>query len=272
MADSAPSNRNGPALFKSIIAGSAAGGLGYFSTVPLDFIKQRLQATHYGDKRQALATSWQTVLRQNPVKTMFSGTLVGCAAIVPQMTIKFAANDYLQRNTQNSAFTNGFLAGYVDGTFLGPILSLQSLKQMRTEMTYREAFSHLLKSSIPALTVPMALRNATYTGLMFGGHGALRPIDRKKQSFLNTVGICSALNLPATIACSPFDVVRAKQIQRMLQEKESVSAVAIARDIYRRNGFRGFYQGYGSLYLNFALRFPLTFGLYQFFSRRMEER
>ena len=34
------------------------------------------------------------------------------------------------------------------------------------------------------------------------------------------------------------------------------------QSIYRRDGIKGFYRGFGSFYLNFALRFPLTFAIY----------
>lgn len=232
-----------------IVAGSVAGGVGYVGTMPLDYVKQRLQT----DRNISLQS-----IRKNGFKSLFRGGLVGCTSIVPQMTLKFTVNDYLRRKTSNSAFANGFLAGYVDGSFLGPLLSLQSLKQMRNDYTYRDALKSVWAAKPVNLTLPLALRNGVYTSVMFGGHNKANV----EPSFVNNLLLGSALNIPATIAASPFDVLRAKQIQRML-EQQSTGTLAIAGALYRERGVRAFYQGFGSLYINFALRFPFTFALYR---------
>ena len=156
--------------------------------------------------------------------------------------------------------------GYVDGSFLGPVLSLQSLRQMRVDFSYADAMRQLRHQSVAWLTVPMALRNATFTSALFGGHAFVT--DGHRQSFLGNLAIASVINVPATMLCSPFDVVRAKQINRLLA-KENTNAFVIAADIYRTSGARGFYQGYLSLYINFALRFPLTFALYNVLMERV---
>lgn len=235
--------------WKPIVAGSIAGGVGYVGTMPLDYVKQRLQT----DGNISLQT-----VRQNGIKSLFRGGLAGCSSIVPQMTLKFTVNDYLRRKTSNSAFTNGFLAGYVDGSFLGPLLSLQSMKQMRNDYTYRDAMKHARGTRLASLTLPLAMRNGVYTSVMFGGHSKANA----ESTFFNNFLVGSALNIPATIFASPFDVMRAKQIQRIL-EQQPIGMFSIARALYKERGVSAFYQGFGSLYVNFALRFPFTFALYR---------
>lgn len=251
-----------------IIAGSIAGGSGYIGTLPLDFIKQRLQTTK--DLKASQKLIIQSV-KDKGLKILFKGGAIGSASIMPQMAIKFSTNDYLSRKTKYNYFQNGFIAGYLDGSFLGPVLAVQSILQMEvlsnkklgasntTNMNYSEALNVLKKVPMFGLTFPMAMRNATYTSVIFGGQRTLE--HKYEQTFVNNFLISSALNIPGVIACSPFDVIRAKQIQHILEKKPN-NPLLVAKDIYVTNGLRGFYQGFGSLYINFAIRFPVTFSIY----------
>ncbi len=179
------------------------------------------------------------------------------------MTIKFTVNDYLRRTTQSSAFVAGFVSGFVDGSFLGPLFALQSMKQMRNDVSYGDALKRLLRSNPLRLALPMAMRNGVFTCIMFGGHHAANAKSESAATFGRNLLVGSVLNVPATIAASPFDVMRAKQIQFLLEGKPT-GAFLIARTLYSQGGVRAFYQGYGSLYVNFALRFPFTFALFRF--------
>lgn len=231
----------------TILTASVAGAIGYVVTLPLDYIKQHLQcSTDKGRIYQDIKS----------IKPLFKGGMIGCYSIIPQMAIKFTVNEALPFKNN---YLNGFIAGYVDGSFLGPILSLQSIGQMRGNYGYREARSVLRAVPILPLTFPLALRNATYTGIMFGG--------TKTLGWESTLLSASVLNVPAVIVCSPFDVIRANQIQNMVSGKTN-HPVVIAQGIYKREGIKGFYRGVGSLYINFALRFPLTFTIFNYLNRK----
>jgi Mitochondrial carrier protein len=229
----------------TILTASVAGAIGYIVTLPLDYIKQHLQCST--DK-----TLLYREIKTNGIKPLFKGGLIGCYSIVPQMAIKFTVNETLPFK---NAYLNGFLAGYVDGSFLGPILSLQSMQQMRTNYGYKEAITILRKVPILSLTFPLAFRNATYTSIMFGG--------AKTLDWESTLLSATVLNIPAVLVCSPFDVIRANQIRNMVLGKAN-HPVAIAQGIYKKEGIKGFYRGVGSLYINFALRFPLTFTIFNY--------
>jgi len=237
----------------TILFGSFSGAVGYVGTLPLDYIKQHLQSS--SDK----ATLYRNI-KTNGAKVLFKGGLLGCYSIIPQMTIKFTVNELLTRKmTGNSYYLNGFIAGYLDGSFLGPILSLQSIQQMRNNYGYKEAVKILRSVPILSMTFPLALRNATYTSIMFGGN--------KTLGWDSTFLSASLLNIPAVVACSPFDVIRANQIRNMVEGKTNRPLV-IAREIYRNGGgMGGFYKGFVSLYINFALRFPLTFAIFNWLNK-----
>jgi hypothetical protein len=252
-----------------ILAGSIAGASGYMGTLPLDFIKQRLQtAKDIKESKMLIVKS----VRENGIRTLFKGGLLGSMSIVPQMALKFSVNDYLSK-TNNSlnkynGYKNGFIAGYIDGSFLGPVLASQSILQMDLKglgnnrpPTYSDAYKVLRRVPILPFTFPLAMRNASYTSVIFGSQELLLKHGRKEPTFFDNFVSSSIFNIPGVIACSPFDVIRAKQIQYVI-EKKTNNPLIIANDIYRTNGFRGFYQGFSSLYLNFAIRFPVTFSIY----------
>jgi hypothetical protein len=241
-------------LEKPIIIGSLAGAIGYVGTLPLDLIKQHLQSNR--DTKQVYKNIYGNV-QSHGYKYLFKGGMLGCYSIVPQMAIKFTINDFLIRNTNNSSYFNGFISGYLDGTFLGPVLSMIALQQMKKSIGYQESFKLLISGPIFPLTIPLAMRNAIYTSVLFGGHKSFN----QESNFLNNFTVSSILNVPGVLLCSPFDVIRAHQINNMLNKK-SLSPLYIANNIYIKNGFKGFYQGLGSLYINFALRFPITFSIF----------
>ena len=106
--------------------------------------------------------------------------------------------------------------------------------------------------------VPMALRNGIYTSIVLGGYFTVKP---KETTFLQNFAIASALNIPGTVLCSPFDVIRAKYTNQLLQWNNDGGLLKLTKSIYDKEGLKGFYRGYSSLFVNFALRFPITFAL-----------
>ena len=240
------SNFKGNKLYKSTILGSLSGGLGYICTLPLDAIKQNIQV---GKK-----------FSPTFFRNYFKGGILGVTSIVPQMGIKFTANSYLEKNHTFNPVLNGFIAGLCDGAFLGPVLSAQSLQQIDNSLTYKQSFALLQKQSLLQLSIPMAMRNALYTSVLLGGY---RLIPDKKNTFLQDLGYASLLNIPGTILCSPADVVRAKQNEFLLNNK-NINVGYVCKEIYSQSGFGGFFRGYGMLYINFAIRFPFTVAVFNY--------
>ena len=151
---------------------------------------------------------------------------------------------------------SAFCAGLVDGAFLGPILAMQSFKQMNHQMKLKTEWD-IVRGNYGRLMVPMALRNGVYTSIVLGGYFTVKP---KETTFLQNFAIASALNIPGTALCSPFDVIRAKYTNQLLQNNNG-GLLKLVGSIYNTERLKGFYRGYSSLFVNFALRFPITFAL-----------
>ena len=230
---------------KAILSGSFAGAFGYTLTLPLDYIKQHMQNN----------MSFTTILKNTSLRNYVSGGLIGIFTITPQMAIK-----YLVFQQFNMVFDNkmasAFCAGVVDGAFLGPILAMQSFKQMNHQMKIKTEWG-IVRINYGGLMVPMALRNGVYTSIVLGGYFTVKPKD---TTFLQNFVIASVLNIPGTAICSPFDVIRAKYTNQLLQNNND-GLLRLSRSIYEKEGVKGFYRGYSSLFVNFALRFPITFAL-----------
>jgi len=237
-------------ILKSTIIGSISGGSGYLLTLPIDTIKQNIQS---GNK-----ISFNNI-------NYFRGGILGLTTIIPQMAIKFSANSYLEHNFKFNPLINGFIAGFFDGAFLGPLLASQSLMQMDNKLNYKKSFN-LLKNnnSIIQLAIPMAIRNGIYTSCLIGGY---RLIEKKNNTFLQDIYYGTLLNIPGTLLCSPADVVRAKQTSLILKNIKS-NLFQITKNIYKEDGIAGFFKGYKVLYINFAIRFPLTLAIFNYLFRK----
>lgn len=230
---------------KAILSGSFAGAFGYTLTLPLDYIKQHMQNN----------VSFASIFRNTSLRNYMSGGLIGISTITPQMAIKYLAFQQFNQIFDNK-IGSAFCAGLVDGAFLGPILAMQSFKQMNHEMKIKREWE-IVRQNYGRLMVPMALRNGTYTSIVLGGYFTVKP---KETKFLENFAIASVLNIPGTALCSPFDVIRAKYTSQLLQNNND-GLLKLTRCIYENEGMKGFYRGYSSLFVNFALRFPITFAL-----------
>lgn len=236
-------------IYKSTLNGSISGGIGYILTLPLDAIKQNLQIGN--------------MISYKNLMNYYKGGLLGLSTIVPQMAIKFSTNAYLESNYKFNPLINGFISGMMDGAFLGPILAIQSLQQINTNLKYKESILYLKNKSLFQLAIPMALRNGMYTSILLGGY---RLIPDKKNTITQDLIYSSMLNIPATILCSPADVIRATQ-NKFLLNNININVYDVTKYVYNNNGFRGFFKGYMMLYLNFAIRFPLTLTIFNYMNR-----
>jgi len=242
---------------KALISGASAGAIGFTTTLPIDYVKQHLQTN------KTMSQIYKDV-QSNGTKILFRGGLIGLSSIAPQMAIKyFAFHNFnsLMDDALHLKPVAAFGAGLVDGAFLGPILAMQAFRQMNLKNDKID-YATLMRKNFGPLMVPMALRNATYTSGILGGYFIVKNITHgnEKPNFLENFLIGSALNIPATLICSPFDVIRAKHTHQILHNSNN-SLREVVKNIWKNDGIKGFYKAYPSLYLNFAIRFPLTLAL-----------
>ena len=177
------------------------------------------------------------------------------------MAIKYYSLKYYQDLTGNIMISSA-LAGFTDGMFLGPPLAIQAVMQTKPSLTKVQASNLIIGKNMFNYCLPMALRNSMYTMSFIGMSTVFKNNFYPEKNFTFKENFLTALgmNTIGVALCSPFDVIRAQQTKNIIDGK-TTSILNIGKDIVKRNGIKGLYQGYKSLLLNFGLRFPLTFAL-----------
>lgn len=237
-----------------ILIGSAAGIASFTLTLPTDFVKQWMQSKHS-------VKDVKNIIRKEGPQVLWRGARIGNAIIAPQMAIKFGVFNRMQDNGVH-AIPSAFAAGFVDGAFLGPVIAMQSHQQMNTHITLSQSWKHIRTNYNPiTFSWPMAFRNSVYTGLVFGPLKQVEQTLFDKHTPFTTWATAFLLNIPATIACSPFDVWRASQIDQLAAGKPiQMSSLFSLRP----------FQGFPSLFIAFSLRFPLTVAINDLFKSSVE--
>ena len=248
-------------FFKGLGVGSVAGVGAFTATLPLDFVKQYIQSGH-GYREIA------RIVQREGVGKLWRGMAVGGGVVAPQMAIKFGVYNGL-----GGGVGAGFVAGCVDGAFLGVPLGIQAVQQMDTRVSMRQGFKKVIREGSVRFMTPLALRNGFYTTFMLGG---IYPVRRSLfgngvqsedggigEYLFQTFIASSLLNVGGCVTSSPWDVIRARQIDNLVNGAERAKGGGtkvrdVVRQIIHEEGVRGFYRGFGNYLVTFGLRFPLT--------------
>lgn len=258
---------------QGLVIGSLAGTAGFCSTLPLDFVKQYIQSGHnYKDI--------VGVVSKGGYKKLFRGVGIGSAVVAPQMAIKFGVCGAL-----GGSVSAGFVAGFVDGGVLGIPLAVQAVQQMNTHVGVIGGFKKVLGNGFTRYMGPLAMRNACYTTFMLGSVYPVRKVifdndnerDIGLSKYLFQIFMTSSLlNIGGCLVSSPWDVIRAHQIDNLVgREMTVVDGVRrtkmkeVIHDIINKEGYKGFYRGFGNYLVTFGMRFPLTVVIGEFLKNVM---
>lgn len=243
---------------KTISFGGVAGATGFISTLPLDYVKQHLQAGKN-------FTYIKNNVSSEGLQVLFRGGSIGLKVIVPQMALKYYSFHLLDKKLNNPVLSS-FGAGLVDGFFLGPPLMVQAIMQTNKKISYEQAKGTVLSKNMFKYCFPMAMRNAFYTSSLLGLGSIFKKHNGIEPSPLNDFIISMSLNPLGVLLCSPWDVIRAKQAYNIAHNKSS-NIIPIVKNIIKNDGYLGFYRGGAGLFINFAMRFPLTFAINSYLIR-----
>lgn len=249
-------------FFQGLGVGSVAGISAFGATLPMDFIKQYVQSGH--NWKEAV-----NVVRRDGMGVMWRGLGVGGGAIAPQMAIKFGIYNGLHKVGWvkdigiTGDFGAGFVAGFVDGTFLGIPSTIQAAQQMNTKVGVGGSLDMIKSVGSGRFMIPLAMRNGSYTMFMLGGlyptrRYLFKDSDSLSSYMFHTFVASSLLNVGGCLLSSPWDVIRADQADNLIEKKGSTTVRGVYKEIMMRDGLRGFYRGFGVYLITFGIRFPLT--------------
>jgi len=291
-----------------ITAGGIAGGCEALVCQPLDTIKVRMQLSKSGlapgtKARGFIATGAYIVRRETPL-ALYKGLGAVLSGIVPKMAIRFASFEAYKgwladQETGKTAVGNIFIAGLGAGVteavaVVTPMEVVKIRLQAQTHSLsdplevprYRNAghavYTIIREEGVMALYRGVsltALRQATNQGANFTAYQEIKKLAHKLQPELTelpsyqhmVIGLISGAMGPFSNA--PIDTIKTRLQKSTATASQSAlqRIVAIASDMWRREGFRSFYKGITPRVLRVAPGQAIVFAVYERVSGVMEK-
>lgn len=283
-----------------ITAGGIAGACEALVCQPLDTIKVRMQLSRSGrvpgtKPRGVFATGAYIVRRETPL-ALYKGLGAVLSGIVPKMAIRFASFEAYKgwlanRSTGKTNVGGIFLAGLAAGTteavaVVTPMevvkIRLQaqqhSLADPLDMPRYRNAghavYTIVREEGIATLYRGVsltALRQATNQGANFTAYQELKKFAHRMQPDVAElpsyqvmmIGLISGAMGPFSNA--PIDTIKTR-LQKATAEPGTTAMqriVAIAKDMWKMEGFRSFYKGITPRVLRVAPGQAIVFAVYE---------
>lgn len=290
-----------------IIAGGLAGGMEALCCQPLDTIKVRMQLSKSGlapgtKPRGFLATGVYIARRETPL-ALYKGLGAVLSGIVPKMAIRFASFETYKslladKTTGKTSVGNIFICGLAAGTteavmVVTPMevvkIRLQaqqhSLADPLQAPQYRNAAHAVYKivreegfSALYRGVSLTALRQATNQGANFTAYQEIKKLAHKYQPDLvelpsyqhMVIGLISGAMGPFSNA--PIDTIKTRLQKSVAEPGQSAfeRISAIAREMWRQEGFRSFYKGITPRVLRVAPGQAIVFAVYERVSKVIE--
>ncbi|KAI0727083.1 mitochondrial carrier [Fomitopsis betulina] len=288
------------AFATQLTAGGLAGAMEALCCQPLDTIKVRMQLSRSGKApgtkaRGFIATGVLIVKRETPL-ALYKGLGAVLSGIVPKMAIRFASFEAYKgwladKETGKTNLGNIFLAGLGAGTteavfVVTPMevvkIRLQaqshSLADPLEQPVYRNAGHAVYKiireegfSALYRGVSLTALRQATNQGANFTTYQELKKFALQQQPDLQVlpsyqymiIGLISGAMGPFSNA--PIDTIKTRLQKATAAPGTSAfeRVAAIAREMWREEGFRSFYKGITPRVLRVAPGQAIVFAVYE---------
>ncbi|KAI0077184.1 mitochondrial carrier [Panus rudis PR-1116 ss-1] len=283
-----------------LIAGGTAGAMEALCCQPLDTIKVRMQLSKSGTApgtkpRGFIATGAMIVRRETPL-ALYKGLGAVLSGIVPKMAVRFASFEAYKGwladpQTGVTSVGNIFLAGLGAGTTEAVLVvtpmevvkirlqaQMHSLADPLEQPRYRNAghavYTIIREEGVGALyrgVTLTALRQATNQGANFTAYQELKKVAHRLQPDLPDlpsyqhmlIGLISGAMGPFSNA--PIDTIKTR-LQKATAEPGTSAfqrIAAIAREMWRQEGFRSFYKGITPRVLRVAPGQAIVFAVYE---------
>ncbi|KAI5983165.1 mitochondrial carrier domain-containing protein [Pisolithus marmoratus] len=283
-----------------IIAGGMAGAMETLCCQPLDTIKVRMQLSRSGrapgtKPRGFIATGAMIVRRETPL-ALYKGLGAVLSGIVPKIAIRFASFETYKswladKVTEQTSVGNIFIAGLAAGTteavaVVCPMevvkIRLQaqqhSLADPMETPRYRNAahavYTIVCEEGVATLYRGVgltALRQATNQGANFTTYQELKKLAYRYQPELlalpsyqyMVIGLISGAVGPFSNA--PVDTIKTR-LQKATYEPGTSAfqkVAAIAKEMWKQEGFRSFYKGITPRVLRVAPGQAIVFAVYE---------
>jgi len=304
---SPPADKKHVSFSTQLIAGGTAGAMEALCCQPLDTIKVRMQLSRSGrapgtKARGFIATGYMIAQRETPL-ALYKGLGAVLSGIVPKMSIRFAsfeaykawlANKETGETNVGGIFVAGLGAGVTEAVFVVTPMEVVKIRLQAQQHSladpleapqYRNAghavYAIVREEGFGALyrgVTLTALRQATNQGANFTAYQELKKFAHRLQPELTdlpsyqhmAIGLVSGAMGPFSNA--PIDTIKTR-LQKATAEPGTTAfqrIAAIARDMWRQEGFRSFYKGITPRVLRVAPGQAIVFAVYERVRKALE--
>eukprot|EP00941_MAST-03F_sp_MAST-3F-sp1_P002290 g2290.t1 len=260
-----------PPMFRFLLAGAGAGAITKTCVAPLERLKiifqvQSMQTSVSNPKYKGISHAVTTILKEDGVLAFWKGNGANVLRVIPVYALKFGFNDsfksLVRKPGQKLGFKELIISGSMAGLFQACIT--YPLELVRTRLTlgaglglqYRgiyHCFSDTLKrEGVTGLykgLSPTILSGAPYVGLQMTFYELLQrfALDKLHLESNTVVKLCcgASAGIAAQTITYAGDTVR----RRMQTDgaggtsKKYNGMIDCFRQVYRSEGFRGFFRG-----------------------------
>ncbi|MCJ1438628.1 hypothetical protein MMC27_008018 [Xylographa pallens] len=304
-----PGGKKPASAATNLIAGGTAGMIEALVCHPLDTIKVRMQLSRRarapGMKRRGFLTTGKEIIRKETPLALYKGLGAVMTGIVPKMAIRFTSYEWYKQLLADketgavsgrSTFFAGLSAGVTEAV---AVVTPMEVIKIRLQAQYHSMADPLdipkYRNAAHALYTVLreegfgaiyrgvaltALRQGTNQAVNFTAYSEFKSLLQQWQPAYHNkelpsyqtmmIGLVSGAMGPLSNA--PIDTIKTRLQRSPAKEGETaISRVrAIARDMFRQEGFHAFYKGITPRIMRVAPGQAVTFTVYEYIKEKLE--
>jgi solute carrier family 25 phosphate transporter 23/24/25/41 len=276
-------------LWKHLAAGAVAGAVSRTATAPLDRLKVFLQVQ--GTEFASISYCFKQLLQEGGWKSLWRGNGINVLKIAPETAIKFMAYEQAKRKIRGDreeelTIRERFLAGAFAGVFSQTVI--YPMEVLKTRLVLGRTGDHRgicdcaqkiiraegLKSFYRGY-LPNLLGIIPYAGIDLAVYETLKRAYLKShindenrklpknEAQIHVLLVCGAISSSCGQLLSyPLALVRTR-LQAATNSDNSVSMSILFRQIYDKEGLRGFYRGIVPNFMKVAPAVSISYVVYE---------
>ncbi|KAI3405817.1 YMC2 [Candida oxycetoniae] len=276
-------------VLKDLFAGTMGGIAQVLVGQPFDTVKVRLQSAPEGTYTGAIDVI-KRLIKNEGFAGFYKGTLTPLVGVGACVSVQFSVNEFMKRYYDRKLqghslslinyFNCGAVAGFANGFLASPIehIRIRLQTQTGTQKTFNGPL-HCAKKIYEIDGIrgiykglgPSLVRESVGLGIYFATYEALIAKDLKHHSGLTRSQIkpwklCLYGGLSGYslwIAIYPVDVIKSKLQTDALKAAQYKSSLSVIRDVWTKQGIKGFYKGFLPTILRAAPANGATFAVFE---------
>lgn len=256
------------------IAGASSGFVAGIVVCPLDVVKTRVQALGMNSRYQGFFGAFKTIAREEGVRGLYRGVVPVMVGYLPTWAIYFTVYERAKRFYPDffneslglrvdwlNHFAASITAGASSSFFVNPVWVVKTRLMIQTgkekvyykgtidafrKMYANEGLKVFYSGLVPSLfgLIHVGIHFPVYEAMKKTLHvNRVEDVSHSDKFTLWRLILASACSkMIASTITYPHEILRTRmQMQSLDRKRRLVSEV---RDIYKKDGFRGFYAGY----------------------------